>query len=54
MEFQERKIECVECNRPFPFTARDQAFYKDKGFTDPKRCKTCRQIRKEQRESKQK
>ena len=38
--------------RQFTFTASEQAFYAEKGFSDaPKRCKSCRQTRKAQRNS---
>lgn len=41
-------IECLECKQDFPFTERDQQFYQEKGFTKPKRCRDCRNARKEQ------
>jgi len=47
MEYQDKTIKCIDCGNEFVFTARDQAFYAEKGFTnEPKRCKECREKRK--------
>lgn len=40
------KIKCQDCEKDFIFTEKDQIFYNEKGFYPPKRCKTCRNIRK--------
>lgn len=41
---------CADCGQEFSFTAGEQEFYAQRGFTDaPKRCPSCRQIRKAQR-----
>ncbi len=46
-EYQDKTIKCVDCGNEFVFTARDQSFYEEKGFTnEPKRCKECRNKRK--------
>ena len=46
-EYKDKTIKCVDCGTEFIFTARDQAFYKEKGFTnEPKRCKPCREAKK--------
>ena len=48
--YEDRNITCADCGQEFVFTASEQAFYAEKGFTDaPKRCKPCRQARKAQR-----
>ena len=48
--YEDRTITCADCGQEFTFTASEQAFYAEKGFTDaPKRCKVCRQARKAQR-----
>jgi CxxC-x17-CxxC domain-containing protein len=48
--YEDRTITCADCGQEFTFTASEQAFYAEKGFTDaPKRCKACRQSRKAQR-----
>jgi CxxC-x17-CxxC domain-containing protein len=50
--YEDRSITCADCGQEFVFTASEQAFYAEKGFTDaPKRCKPCRQARKSQRNS---
>lgn len=50
MSFVDRTLRCVECSTEFVFTAREQQFYAEKGFThDPKRCPACRALRKSQR-----
>ncbi len=46
-EYKDKTIKCVDCGTEFVFTARDQAFYAEKGFTnEPKRCKECRNKKK--------
>ena len=51
MEFQDRSIECIDCQSPFVFTAGEQEFYERKGFREvPKRCKSCRDKRKARKE----
>ncbi len=50
--YEDKTIVCADCGQEFTFTASEQAFYAEKGFTDaPKRCKPCRQSRKAQRNS---
>ncbi len=51
-EFTDKTIQCVDCGEDFTFTAGEQAFYKEKGLdNEPKRCKACRDKRKEERNS---
>lgn len=46
-EYKDKTIKCVDCGTEFVFTARDQEFYAEKGFTnEPKRCKPCRDKKK--------
>jgi CxxC-x17-CxxC domain-containing protein len=48
--YTDRSISCVDCGQEFSFTAGEQEFYAQRGFTEaPKRCPSCRQIRKAQR-----
>ena len=48
--YEDKTIICADCGQEFTFTASEQAFYAEKGFTDsPKRCKACRTARKAQR-----
>ncbi|MBI2081324.1 MAG: zinc-ribbon domain containing protein [candidate division NC10 bacterium] len=43
MPFQDRTLTCVECGQQFVFTAGEQEFFAQKGFTnEPKRCKSCK------------
>ncbi|HXI19013.1 MAG TPA: CxxC-x17-CxxC domain-containing protein [Chloroflexota bacterium] len=50
MSYQDRELACVECGQPFTFTADDQAYQAERGFTnDPKRCPDCRAARRAQR-----
>ncbi|MBQ5335269.1 MAG: zinc-ribbon domain containing protein [Oscillospiraceae bacterium] len=45
--FEDRTLICTECGQEFVFTAGEQEFYQEKGFTnDPKKCKACRDARK--------
>lgn len=39
---QDISIKCWECGERFIFTVGEQQFYKQKGFTHPKRCEECR------------
>lgn len=49
MVFQDRNLTCVECNSSFVFTADDQQYHADKGYSnEPKRCPSCRQNRRNQ------
>jgi len=47
-EYKDETIKCVDCGTEFVFTAGDQAFYAEKGFTNqPVRCPACRKARKQ-------
>ena len=49
-EYKDQQLTCADCNRDFTWTASEQEFFREKGFTNPpKRCKECRQAKKEQR-----
>lgn len=41
-----KTLVCMDCGNEFQFTTKDQEFYQEKGFKAPKRCRTCRDIRK--------
>lgn len=47
----DKSIKCVECGVEFNFTEGEQAFYTERGFQEPRRCKDCRQKAKERREA---
>lgn len=36
-------IVCVDCGGEFTFTESEQKFFAEKNFSEPKRCKECRQ-----------
>lgn len=41
-------LTCCDCGAEFVFTASEQEFYEEKGFTNaPRRCRACRQARKQ-------
>jgi CxxC-x17-CxxC domain-containing protein len=42
MVSQDRTLTCAECGASFAFSAEDQRYHQEKGYTDPKRCPTCR------------
>ena len=42
----DKKIVCCDCHLEFIWEADDQRFYASKGLLPPKRCPTCRAIRK--------
>jgi len=50
MSFQDKSIECSDCGATFTFSADEQELFSSRGYTnDPKRCPSCRQARKAQR-----
>lgn len=50
MAYTDRVISCADCGQEFTFTAGEQDFYAQRGFTEPpKRCPSCRAARKSQR-----
>ena len=47
MSYADKTITCRDCGMDFVFTAGEQEFYAQKGFTnEPTRCASCRQARK--------
>ncbi len=45
--YEDKTLVCKECGNEFVFTAGEQEFYAEKGFTnEPQRCKPCRDARK--------
>jgi CxxC-x17-CxxC domain-containing protein len=44
----DRTLTCADCGQEFVFTASEQQFYADRGFSDPRRCRNCRSARKAQ------
>ena len=44
----DKTISCQDCGREFIFTEEEQNYYTERGYQDPKRCKSCRMARKRQ------
>lgn len=42
-------LTCRDCGQEFVFTAGEQAFYQERGFSSPLRCPDCRRRRKSER-----
>jgi CxxC-x17-CxxC domain-containing protein len=40
------QLQCSDCGQDFTFTAADQTFFQERGYSTPKRCKNCRQAKK--------
>lgn len=50
MSFADKTLTCRDCGAPFVFTAGEQEFYAEKGFTNqPSRCADCRRAAKASR-----
>ncbi|MDD4169001.1 MAG: zinc-ribbon domain containing protein [Desulfotomaculaceae bacterium] len=49
--FTSKVLQCKDCGQEFEFTAGEQEFFAEKGFTnEPSRCPSCRALRKNNRE----
>ena len=47
MAYEDRSLSCVECSQSFTFSADDQTYHAEKGYTnEPKRCPSCRQAKR--------
>ena len=42
-----RRRKCKDCQALFPFSEAEEAFFQEKGWRNPTRCKECRQIKKQ-------
>ena len=52
MSFADKTLTCRDCGEEFVFTAGEQEFYQEKGFTnEPTRCPNCRRANKARRNS---
>jgi CxxC-x17-CxxC domain-containing protein len=45
----DKALTCVDCRQEFVFTTSEQQFYADRQFSEPRRCASCRAIRKGER-----
>jgi hypothetical protein len=46
---QDKTLVCRECGGEFTFTTGEQEFFTERGFSEPIRCKSCRDARKAQK-----
>ena len=49
--YNDKDLTCADCGQEFVFTASEQDFYAQRGFTEPRRCPSCRASRKAARNS---
>ncbi len=47
--YTDKILVCADCSQQFVFTANEQDFYAQRGFSEPKRCGPCRAARKASR-----
>ncbi len=38
-------LTCSDCGQEFVFTAGEQQFFQERGYSSPRRCKPCRQAK---------
>jgi CxxC-x17-CxxC domain-containing protein len=50
VSFVDKTLTCSDCGQTFLFTADEQEFYAARSFTEPKRCRSCRAARRNERE----
>jgi hypothetical protein len=50
--FVDKNIICVDCKQSFVFSAGEQEFFAQKGYSDRKRCKPCADKKKAAKETK--
>ena len=44
--YTDKALTCNDCGQEFTWSASEQEFFADRGFTEPKRCSSCRAARK--------
>ena len=44
--YTDKTLTCADCGQQFVFTASEQDFYAQRGFSEPRRCASCRASRK--------
>ena len=49
--YTDKTLTCADCGQQFVFTASEQDFYAQRGFSEPRRCASCRASRKAARGS---
>jgi CxxC-x17-CxxC domain-containing protein len=43
---EDLQLTCSDCGQNFTFSGDDQEFFRERGYSTPKRCKPCRQAKK--------
>ncbi len=43
---EDLQLMCSDCGQAFTFTAEDQEYFRERGYSSPKRCKPCRLAKK--------
>jgi len=49
LTYTDKTLTCQDCGASFTHSADDQEFFAMKGYTEPKRCPSCRSARKAER-----
>jgi CxxC-x17-CxxC domain-containing protein len=44
--YADKVLTCADCGQEFVFSGREQEFYATRGFSEPRRCSSCRASRK--------
>ena len=47
--YNDKTLTCADCGQQFAFSASEQQFYADRQFSEPRRCPSCRALRKASR-----
>lgn len=45
----DKELNCKDCGQTFTFTEGEQEFFTQRGFSEPVRCRPCRDARKAQK-----
>ena len=53
MDTKDLTIICADCSQEFTFTAGEQAWFAQRGLNQPRRCKPCRDFRRQEREARE-
>jgi len=49
----DKELKCVQCGQMFTFSEGEQKFYAERQYTEPKRCKPCREAKKVERQQRE-
>ena len=50
-DLTDKQLTCKICGYSFAFAGGEQAFYKDRGLAEPRRCPACRRVKREEMRS---